>query len=33
LRRRGIQVKRIMVKEPTLDDVFTYLTGARLREE
>ncbi|MCC6043275.1 MAG: ABC transporter ATP-binding protein [Desulfurococcaceae archaeon] len=33
LRRRGIQVKKIMVKEPTLDDVFTYLTGARLREE
>jgi ABC-2 type transport system ATP-binding protein len=33
LRRRGIQVKKIMVKEPTLEDVFTHLTGARLREE
>jgi ABC-2 type transport system ATP-binding protein len=32
LRKRGLQVKRIMVKEPSLDDVFTYLTGARLRE-
>jgi ABC-2 type transport system ATP-binding protein len=32
LRRSGLQVKKIMIKEPTLDDVFTYLTGARLRE-
>jgi ABC-2 type transport system ATP-binding protein len=32
LRKRGLQVKRIMVKEPSLDDVFTYLTGAKLRE-
>ncbi len=29
----GVKVKRIMVQEPTLDDVFFYFTGARLREE
>jgi ABC-2 type transport system ATP-binding protein len=29
----GIKVKRIMVQEPTLDDVFFYFTGARLGEE
>lgn len=28
----GIKVKRIMVQEPTLDDVFFYFTGVRLRE-
>ncbi|MCS7104033.1 MAG: ABC transporter ATP-binding protein [Thermofilaceae archaeon] len=28
----GIKVKRIMVQEPTLDDVFFYFTGARLGE-
>lgn len=29
----GIKVRKIMIQEPTLDDVFFYLTGARLREE
>lgn len=33
LRRRGIAISRIMVKEPTLDDVFFYITGAKLKEE
>jgi len=33
LRRSSIRVLKVMVKEPTLDDVFTYITGARLREE
>lgn len=33
LRRVGVRVVRIMVKEPTLDDVFFYLTGTKLREE
>lgn len=33
LRRIGVKVVRIMVKEPTLDDVFFYLTGAKLKEE
>jgi len=28
----GVRVKRIMVQEPTLDDVFFYFTGARLGE-
>lgn len=28
----GVKVKRIMVQEPTLDDVFFYFTGARLGE-
>jgi len=32
LRNRGIKVLRVMVKEPTLDDVFFYMTGAKLRE-
>jgi ABC-2 type transport system ATP-binding protein len=32
LRKRGISVKRMMIKEPTLDDVFMYVTGAKLRE-
>ncbi|MEM4579433.1 MAG: DUF4162 domain-containing protein, partial [Thermosphaera sp.] len=32
LRKRGVSVKRIMIKEPTLDDVFMYITGAKLRE-
>jgi len=32
LRERGISVKRIMIKEPTLDDVLMYVTGAKLRE-
>jgi len=32
LRNRGIKVLRVMVKEPTLDDVFFYITGAKLRE-
>lgn len=32
-RKKGIRVQRVMVKEPTLDDVFTYITGAKLREE
>jgi len=32
LRKRGVSVKRIMIKEPTLDDVFMYVTGAKLRE-
>ncbi|QOR94349.1 ATP-binding cassette domain-containing protein [Thermosphaera chiliense] len=31
-RKRNIGVKRIMIKEPTLDDVFMYVTGAKLRE-
>jgi ABC-2 type transport system ATP-binding protein len=29
----GIKVRKIMIQEPTLDDVFFYFTGARLREE
>lgn len=33
LRKVGVKVVKIMVKEPTLDDVFFYLTGAKLREE
>jgi ABC-2 type transport system ATP-binding protein len=33
LRRSGIKVARIMVKEPSLDDVFFYITGAKLKEE
>lgn len=33
LRRGGIKVRRVSVKEPTLDDVFTFITGAKLREE
>jgi ABC-2 type transport system ATP-binding protein len=32
LRKRGVSVKRIMIKESTLDDVFMYVTGAKLRE-
>lgn len=32
-RRNNVKILKIMVKEPTLDDVFTYITGARLREE
>lgn len=28
----GVRIKRIMVQEPTLDDVFFYFTGARLGE-
>ncbi|MEM4717447.1 MAG: ABC transporter ATP-binding protein [Desulfurococcaceae archaeon] len=32
-RKNNVKVLRIMVKEPTLDDVFTYITGAKLREE
>lgn len=32
-REHGIAVTRVMVKEPTLDDVFTYLTGERLKGE
>lgn len=28
----GLQVKKLMIKEPSLDDVFTYITGARLQE-
>lgn len=32
-RKRGVKIHRVMVKEPTLDDVFTYITGAKLREE
>lgn len=28
----GVKVRRIMVQEPTLDDVFFYFTGARLGE-
>ncbi|WP_440059069.1 ATP-binding cassette domain-containing protein [Thermogladius sp. 4427co] len=30
LRTRGFKVKSLMIKEPTLDDVFMYFTGARL---
>ena len=33
LRERGIKILKVMVKEPTLDDVFTYITGAKLRDE
>lgn len=33
LRHYNIPVSKLMIKEPSLDDVFTYLTGARLREE
>ncbi|MEM1645658.1 MAG: ABC transporter ATP-binding protein [Ignisphaera sp.] len=33
LRRVGIKVAKIMVKEPTLDDVFFHLTGVKLKEE
>ncbi|ABL78620.1 ATP-binding cassette domain-containing protein [Thermofilum pendens] len=29
----GVKVRKLMVHEPTLDDVFFYFTGARLREE
>lgn len=32
LKRYNVPVLKLMVREPTLDDVFTYLTGARLRE-
>ncbi|MEM1638778.1 MAG: ABC transporter ATP-binding protein [Desulfurococcaceae archaeon] len=32
-RKNNVKILRIMVKEPTLDDVFTYITGAKLREE
>lgn len=32
-RKNNVKVHRVMVKEPTLDDVFTYITGAKLREE
>ncbi len=32
-KKRGVRIKKIMVKEPTLDDVFTYITGAKLRGE
>lgn len=33
LRRLGLKVRKIMVKEPTLDDVFFYLTGVKFKEE
>lgn len=33
LTNANIKVKRIMVQEPTLDDVFFYFTGAHLKEE
>jgi len=33
LRRSSRRILRMMVKEPTLDDVFFYLTGAKLKEE
>lgn len=33
LRKNNVRILKVMVKEPTLDDVFTYITGARLREE
>lgn len=33
LKRSNVKVIKVMVKEPTLDDVFTYITGAKLREE
>ena len=33
LRRSGVKIVRIMVKEPSLDDVFFYITGAKLKEE
>ncbi|AFL66956.1 ABC transporter ATP-binding protein [Desulfurococcus amylolyticus] len=33
LKKNNITVSRLMIKEPTLDDVFTYLTGASLRGE
>ncbi len=33
LKLSGIRTKKVSVKEPTLDDVFTYITGAKLREE
>ncbi|MEM0027689.1 MAG: ABC transporter ATP-binding protein [Ignisphaera sp.] len=33
LKQQGITISRIMVKEPTLDDVFFYLTGAKLKED
>jgi len=33
LRAHGVTVSKLMIKEPTLDDVFTYLTGASLRGE
>ncbi|MGC9181390.1 ABC transporter ATP-binding protein [Thermogladius sp.] len=32
LRSAGVKVKSLMIKEPTLDDVFMYFTGARLIE-
>ncbi|MEM1732073.1 MAG: ABC transporter ATP-binding protein [Desulfurococcaceae archaeon] len=31
-RKYGVKISKIIMKEPSLDDVFTYLTGARLRE-
>lgn len=33
LRRWDVKVRRVSIKEPTLDDVFTFITGAKLREE
>lgn len=33
LKLNGVKAKKISVKEPTLDDVFTFITGAKLREE
>lgn len=32
-RKHNIRIDKLMIKEPSLDDVFTYITGARLRED
>lgn len=32
LKSRGFKIRKIMVKEPSLDDVFFYMTGAKLKE-
>jgi ABC-2 type transport system ATP-binding protein len=33
LSRHGVRVKSVSMREPSLDDVFFYFTGARLRED
>lgn len=32
-RKHNITIDKLMIKEPSLDDVFTYITGAKLRED
>lgn len=31
-KQHGVKISKLMIKEPSLDDVFTYITGARLKE-